>query len=435
MTNEIKRADLVSRRYQRRNFFLGLANGAIFSMAEVFIGPDMVLTWFLTQLHASNFMIGLISPVRYGGWFLPQIFISGYMQRLPLKLFFYRWMSIVRSAALLALTLMVAFVPIKWMLPLFFVLLATYSVSAGLCGISFMDVVSKVIPPTRRGAFFGWRMFIGGILTLGASSLVGVILDEPDGLYFPRNFTVLFGAAFVLISISMAAWCLVNEPAGVVDPVRTHWTGQVKRGIRLIQDNTPYRVFVLARLALMLAQLAAPFYIVYAKMVLNIPARMVGVYLTARTATAIAFNLVWGRVSDRKGNRTLIQITNAIGLSMPVLALTIGGLARCYPQSVSWLTYVYMAVFVASGAFGAGSGIGNMNYLLDIAPPEQRSLYLGFTNTLFGIGFFTSALSGMIVDWIGFTALLVIAAFFYGLAWLFSMRMVETRKTHCHHGK
>jgi hypothetical protein len=91
---------------------------------------------------------------------------------------------------------------------------------------------------------------------------------------------------------------------------------------------------------------------------------------------------------------------------MPVCALLIGGLAASKPGFAPWLTYLYTIVFIASGAFGSGSGIGNINYLLAIAPATQRSLYLGFTNTLFGIGFFTSALGGPIVDWVGFTTLL-----------------------------
>lgn len=420
-------AETLSRRDQRRNYLLGVVNGAIFSMGEVFIDPDMVLTWFLTQLNAANFWIGMIAPVRYGSWFLPQLFVSGYMQRQPRKQFFHKWMSVVRGVLLLAQALMVLLLPIDWMLPAFFLLLASYSLGAGLCGISFMDVVGKVIPPTRRGAFFGMRMFLGGILAFLGSSLVGFILDEPDGLHFPLNFGVLFGAAFVLIVLSLVAWGLIKEPPGPVDPARVRWTEQVQRGMALLKHDQAYRTFVLTRLALMLAQLAGPFYLVYAKEALGISARMVGLYLTSRTATSIAFNLIWGRVSDRQGNRLLIRITTAIGLLMPLLALLLGGSVTANPRLATALSYLYMAVFVASGAFAAGSGIGNMNYLLDIAPPEQRSLYLGFTNTLFGIAFFASGLGGLIVDLAGFTVLMILAAAFYGAAFVFSLRMIEPR--------
>jgi predicted MFS family arabinose efflux permease len=72
--------------------------------------------------------------------------------------------------------------------------------------------------------------------------------------------------------------------------------------------------------------------------------------------------------------------------------------------------------------------MGNINYLFDIAPPQERPLYLGFTNTLFGIGIFTSALGGLIVDWSGFTLLLGVSAVCYGLALALSFLMIEPRR-------
>jgi MFS family permease len=343
---------------------------------------------------------------------------------------FYRVVIVVRSAMLLGMTLVAALVPAesRWLPGLVLATLALYSLGAGLGGISFMDMVGKVIPPRRRGAFFSLRQFWGGVLGLASSAAIAFLLDEPDGLLFPRNFAVIYGAAFVGLTVSMGTWCFVREPPGEVEARRVRWTEQFARGMRLLRRDKAYRTFVLARLALMLAQLAAPFYVVYAKEALDIPASMVGVYLTMRTAASILSNLAWGRISDRQGNRLLIRITNAVGLVAPLLALLFGLLATALPQAHGTLSWVYALVFISGGAAGTGSGIGNANYLLDIAPPEQRSLYLGFTNTMFGIGFFTSALGGLIVDWTGFGFLLILAAGFYGLALAMSLLMAEPRQ-------
>ena len=77
----------------------------------------------------------------------------------------------------------------------------------------------------------------------------------------------------------------------------------------------------------------------------------------------------------------------------------------------------------------AAGNIARPGYLLDIAPPAQRPLYLGFTNTLFGVARFATLASGLIVDWAGFNVLLVISACFYGLSLLFSLIMVEPRES------
>jgi len=419
--------DSLSPYQKRRNLILGIVNGALFMMADLFLDSEMVIAWFLAQLGVSNWVIGLVSPIRNGGWFLPQIFVSGYLQRQPRKMPFYRLTVVVRSALLLCLALPVALLPVgsPWLLALFFAFLVAYSLGSGLAGIPFMDMVGKVVPATDRGTFFGQRMFWGNLLALGSSWLIGYLLAEPGGMGFPRNFAAIFLLAFVWLTVSMVSWGFVSEPAETVDTHVSPWTEQVRRGIRLLQEQAPYRAFVLSRLALMLAQLAAPFYIVYAKTVLGVPAQMVGVYLAARTAASILSNLIWSRVSRRRGNRLLIQISTVVGLSMPVSALVFGLASRTFPQAGSWPSYLFTVVFVAGGAFNAGSMIGNTSYLLDIAPAGERALYLGFTNTLFGIGVFTSSLGGVIVDWAGFGVLMALSACFYGLALALSLWMTE----------
>ena len=106
---------------------------------------------------------------------------------------------------------------------------------------------------------------------------------------------------------------------------------------------------------------------------------------------------------------------------MPLTALLIGILASSVPHALSRLSWAYALVCVASGAFSAGSNIARSGYLLDMAPPAQRPLYLGFTNTLFGVATFASSVGGLIVDWAGFKVLMMASACFYVLALVLSL--------------
>jgi MFS family permease len=202
---------------------------------------------------------------------------------------------------------------------------------------------------------------------------------------------------------------------------------QIKRGITILKDNALYRRYVLVRLALTVAGWAAPFYVVYAKNELGIPASMLGLYLSARTVAGIASNLFWGRISDRLGNRRLIIGTTAVGAATPVIVLLVGMVNRSVPGASNWLMYLYALVFLTAGAFGPGSGMGMTNYLLEIAPDEERPLYLAVTNTLFGLARFTGMASGLIVDWVGFTVLLMLSAGLYVLALILAGGMQEPR--------
>lgn len=69
----------------RRNFILHVLNGVLFFISEAFTDPNLVVTAFLSQLTPSNVLIGLLAPLRDTGWFLPQLFISPWVERKPVK--------------------------------------------------------------------------------------------------------------------------------------------------------------------------------------------------------------------------------------------------------------------------------------------------------------------------------------------------------------
>ena len=417
-----------SARLDRRNFFFGVLNGAIFKVIMLLIDSQTVVAWFLMQLGASNVLIGLVAPIRMGSSFLLQIFVSGYLQQRPYKQPFYRSMAIVRAVTLLVTAGIIVWIPLDspWLILVFFVLLTLYSMGAGLTGLAFVDIVAKAIPPTRRGAFFAQRSFWGGLLALAVGPLIGFVLSESAGIRFPVNVAWLFVGAFVTLLAAAGFWAMIKEPPSEVIRETVGWVEQARRGGQLLRDNVPYRKYLLAQACTILADSAGSFYIVYAKEALGITAQMIGVYLTARTAASIVSNLLWGRISDRRGNRKLLQINNALGLCMPLIALGIGGLGRG-ASSAPWLSWAYALVFMASGSYAAASLIARTGYLLDVTPPAQRSLYLGFSNTILGVVRFAAMVSGLIADWAGFAVLMIVSACFYGLALLLSFAMIEPR--------
>jgi hypothetical protein len=72
--------NFTAQRHLRRNFSFGVLNGVFFSLFGALLDPSLVLSWFVSQLTTSNFLIGLIMPIQNGGWFLPQLVMSGCLQ-------------------------------------------------------------------------------------------------------------------------------------------------------------------------------------------------------------------------------------------------------------------------------------------------------------------------------------------------------------------
>jgi len=425
MTSDVQ---TIARRYLRRNFTLGVLNGALYETGDALISSSLVLPLFVAHLGGGPLLIGLLQPISLGGWFLPQFFVSRYIQHLPRKKDAYVAAAAIRIASLGLLVLTVFLLGPRapgLLLFLFFVLMAVFRLAAGLAGLSFMDIVGKAIPPQRRGLFMGGRNFLGGLGALGSGALVSLALGRRWKIPFPYNYGLLFAVAWVTISLALFAFSQVVEPEEPQHPPETPFREQLRRALRLIEKPSNYRRYLISRLCLVAVGMATPFYIVFAREALGVPPAMTGLYLALMSGVAIASNLVWARISDVRGNKLLFQLATALGLLAPLLALTVPLLQpRVAPHT---LALTFGAVFVGVGASQSAVRIGGVNLVLDLAPAGERPLYVGFTNTVVGMVLLLSSVGGVIVHVVGYRALFGLALGMGAVALWIARRLEEPR--------
>lgn len=395
----------------RRNFALGILNGAMFNFAEALMSVDTVLTWFVQRLGGSNFLVGLVGPMRDAGWFLPQLFMAHRLQREPLKMPIYRRMMIVRAVAWLGWTV-AAFAlagSFPALLAVFFVAYGINALASGVSGLSFMDIVAKTIPATRRGSYFGGRLFLGSVLGLAASGLVGVMVSENNPTPFPLNVAALFVVAWVAAVIGLFSFAFVKEPDGEVRDEGDTLTSHVRRAARLPRQNENLRYLLVARAVILLSYIAAPFYSVYSINVLHAPVSILGVYVGVRTIVSLLINPVWSRLSDRRGNKLVMQLATACGVAMLAWAVFAPLVAEGAQADASVIAYLFVPVFALMGLYETGVGIGAVNLLLEIAPGNDRAIYVGLTNTVLGVAYFSTIASGLLVDALGYRGVFALA--------------------------
>jgi len=412
----------------RRSFALCVLNGALFGFSRALIDPALVLTWFVSELTRSDFLIGLVVPLTNGGWFLPQMFISGYLQRRPRKLPFYIATGVVRFAGWATLAGLTWFISDRGtLLVAFFVVYPLVQVVAGLAGIPFFDVVAKTIPATRRGSLFAWRQLLAGLLSIAAGWIVNQALNGNLGFPFPRGYAFLLALSTGVVAFALASFALIPEPEGAVVEERIQLGGQMRRAWSLASHDTSFRLYLVARVAFMFGGIAVPFYTVLAKEVLGAGVEMIGVYLIVMQVAILTTNLLWGRLSDRRGNRLVLRLVTAGKVGMTALVLGLSVLVRSAELSGWWLPYLMVPVFALEGALRPAGMISGSNLLLEIAPPVERAVYLGFANTVLGITLLATSGGGLIVDWLGFEGLFALALVCHGLAFVFSTRLREPR--------
>lgn len=402
-----------------------MTNGAMFGFVDSAASPYLVLPLFVNALGGSNLLIGLLPAIANGTWYFPQFLISHRLQRLPRKIKVYATAGFIRIvcwALLIVATFVLAQSNPALLLALFFLFYTIYGLAAGFAGTPFMDIVAKTIPTERRGSYFGNRDLVGALMAIAAGWVVNYFLSPDLAAIFPSNFGFLFLIVGSTVVIGLGAFSLIAEPAGIVPTDQITFREQLYAARQMVSANRGYRRYLLTRIVLAIADIATPFYAIYAIKILQIPAETVGAYIGIATISSLITNPLLSRASDRRGNR-IVLIGAATGmLIMPIIALVFGLL----PPSAA-LGLPFGVMFIVSGITRTAANISYPSYLLEIAPASERSLYIGFTNTMLGIATFIPVIGGVLLDLFGFRAVLFLGLAISALAWWLARGMVEPR--------
>lgn len=370
----------------RRNFVLGLINGALFIFLMAFIDTDTVITGFAWQLTGGKAIwIGLLVSVINTGWFWPALLLSPVLATTWRLLPAYRVSVVTRLVGLFAMAAVAWYVDrfsVAMGFALFALTFLTYTVGGGISLIPFMSIVSDTIPAQWRGRFFGARYLIGGLLAFGAGFLVKSLLSEQGAYRFPHNYAILFGLAAILAVPSLIAFCFVEECPRSVQRRRLPLMVELRRGLRILKRDRNFRRLVVTRsVATVMLGLSLPFIVPYALSQLGSPAAAVGLFMSCKVLTYAISNVFWSRVSDNRGNRRLLLLSSFMGLAavwmlLGVRLLPEGHLLSVAGLALSWRVAFVCVIFAAFGFSNAGQEIGYTNFLLELIPERKRPTYL-----------------------------------------------------------
>ena len=395
----------VERNYQY-NAVVNWLDGTFFWFGYSFIATRTILPLYVSHFTDSKLLIGLLSVLAASGWFLPQLFTANWVQRLPRKK-----VTVVHLGLFTERLPVFLMVPAAWLsirspnlaLAVFFVLFAWHVIGAGAVAVGWQDMLAKIIPPGRRGRFFGITNF-GGTATgvLGAAAAAW-LLDRYD---FPYGYMLCFATAAVLIFISWIFLALTREPAQVSqEPVisqREYW----HRLPTILRADLNFRRYLLSQAVVALGGMAVGFLAIYAVQRWQLPDSQAGRFTASMLAGQALSNLVCGVLADRKGHKLVLELSALTG----TLAV---GLASLAPAP-AW----FHLVFALIGAAAAGSMLSGIMITFEFSTPDIRPTYIGLSNTMSGIASGVApVLGGWLAGAMGYRGLFTVA-FVIGLAGL-----------------
>lgn len=398
-----------------RNFLLGVVNGVFVTAGDAFFHSSLVLAPFLATLGTSPVVIGLIPAMRVALYFLPQLVVANRLSQERHKLPYYRITSTTRNLAFLAMSLVVLFgsgLSPGLIAGVVVAMVAINATAGGIGGVPFADVTAKVVPHGQLGTFWALRNSVGGVVALGAGWALRAILasDMP----FPTNFGLVFLVGTLLCGAAYLVFSLVREPPGEAG-VKRPLLRMFREIPGLLRQDVNLRRFLRVRLLGLAALLAEPFYGVYALERLAAPDSAMGLYVMVATVASIVGNFAVRRPANKGFNVTVLQVGFALGLLTPVLALLAG----------SW--QLFSLVFVLSSVGNAAVGIAAWNLLYAIAPPGDRPLYIGLSNTVLALPSVAPVVAGALLSVVGYRALFGVALGLSLLTLAFSFRFAALR--------
>lgn len=398
-----------------RNLTLGIVNGILFYWALAFLSGSTVFPLFLSGLTDSRIIIGAFSTLEDFGWYLPQFFAGAIIAGRPTVLGYYNKISIVRIlifGSCVSMIFVIGNSNHALLLLLFGLLFLAYSVASGMAGISFMDIMGKMIPTSRRGTLFGMRMLFGGLLATLSGPLVKRILDHWE---FPINFGHLYILSFAGIFLGLLVFAFIKEkPAG--SPPQSYMDN-LKAGLELYKNYHNLRRLIWARYLSNTYLLAAPFYIIMAIESLGISRPMAGTYLSFEMAGFLGANLLWAWISNKKSNRLVLMLASLCALAAPVLAI----IASYHNPGY----FIYGLTFFINGAAVGGINLGYNTYLLEIVDDSNRAMAVGLFHSLIAPTVFTAAIGGLIGQFVSLRILFYITVLFLILAFWNILRLIE----------
>ncbi|MSP11544.1 MAG: MFS transporter [Chloroflexi bacterium] len=402
------------------NFTVNVLDGTFFFLGFSFVSLVTVLPLFVSQLTDSPILIGLIPALFNLGFLLPQLLTARHVQRLARKKPFVMLMSANERFPFLILGgLLLLGLPNlgqRVTLITFFVILLWWTLGGGLTTTGWADMLAKLMPPRRRGLFFGTQTSLGLLLGAGGAFIAGIILDT---FPYPVNFAYCFIIAGILMLISWGFLGLSREPS--VEPTAQPETSADFRLVlkQVLWQDRNYVIFLLARSLLVLGSMPMGFWTVYAVSHFGITAETAGQFTSALLFSQTVFSILYGMLGDQRGHKIGLELAALPGVLAPAIAL--------FTHQPLWM----FPIFILVGASASGIAINGLNIVFEFAPPERRATYIGLTNTLLApVGFITPLLGGVIVQVAGYKGLFVTAALCGLAGWaLFHWKVMDPRHT------
>lgn len=354
------------------NFIVNVLDGSFFGMSLGFASFVTVIPLFVSKFTDSSLLIGLIASLHMVGWQLPQILTANHVARLTRYKPMVVRMTVHERWPFLGLALVAVFAEqlgTFWVLVLITILVTIQAFAGGFAATAWQSMIAKLIPPARRGTFYGTQSSAANMLSSVGAALAGLILLASDSSN--EGFALNFVLAGLLMFVSFA-FIIQNREAATPPAMSEPVSGAEYRAhlVRILRTDGNYRLFIAARMFIQAASIGAAFFTVFAVRRFNMDEGTSGLMTSIFLICAMIGNPISGWLGDRYNRRIVFAVGGLLaGLS---------GLLALLATDVSWYYVAFALLGLSNGA--AWTSANAMT--ADFGTERERPYYIALVNTL-----------------------------------------------------
>ncbi len=254
---------------------------------------------------------------------------------------------------------------------------------------AWFDMMGRALSPRVRARVITVNSLIGSVGGIGAGLVVAQVLASPQ-LPFPVNYALLFFLAWLFITFSLVSMLFIKERTSEAPPTtQAHQSGSdFNTKLREAWRNDPaFRRMLITRLLTGVENMAAAFYVVFARERLGLPDSAIGVFTIAYVVGGLIGITLFGTLSERYGPRRAINAACMLQFIAPLIAFI---LATFLPSNTSSISYAALVLVMAIN--------GAVSYAQDSAPEADRPIYVGAVSTIAGTASLLPVFGGVLID-------------------------------------
>lgn len=395
----------VSRLSRSRNQLSLLWHAFFLAITTTFTELNTVMPALILEAGGGESAVGVLTAIMIGVPLVTQLPFASFLHtRHNKKPFLLLGINLRVLALAIAATVVGAALPGSAIILLVFLAMTIFALSGAFAGVSYTEMIGKVVERRARGTFFVRRQLFNSFGVLISAIITRYILGRVP---FPDGYAGLFyAAALVLLVASLGFWAL-REPPGRRAPSAETAPAAVE-GERILPlvlsilkgDKNLRRLIVTTNL-IAPAFTALPLLTALAHRSYELTGEIVGWFVLVQIGGMLISSRIWGAVIRRGGFRLVLWSE----------AVLLGSLL---PLAILLSSYVgllgYGSLYLLLGAAISAHRVGTEAVIVQISPDHQRALYAG----IFGASNIAMALvpilSGALIARFGFTAVFLVAA-------------------------